>query len=625
MKKTLFLALFLSLIASSLFASSYFTVEWRDGRAWFKTPSGKPFISMGVNAIGDQSYRAPNDNYYNPVKNQFDGDKAAWIKEVFLRMKEWHFNTVGAWSDEDLEKKKVPYTHELYIARGNPWEDVLNSVFSDAFVKRVKENAQKAAEYKDDPNLIGYFLDNELPWWGDYGWKTDGQKTLLERYAAINLECPDKDALKAFFEDRYDKDIDNFNAVWETHLKSFEDLDSAQTLIPRTKKQKADANAWAGMVAERYFAVTTEALKKIDPNHLILGVRFAGEVPWEVVDACAKYCDVVSVNLYQRSGDFDTKLFDNFYARAKRPILVTEYSFAAEENQSGDPNKGGADVRVPTQADRAEHLDRYAHQSLNLPYIVGLHWFEWSDESPQGRFDGEACDYGLVDIHDKPYTLLTEKHTALNLLAADLHKNSTSPLPDHFEPAQDAQYRQAGAGMKIPNTRDFLRITSSAPVSTWGDDSHNGTVTLDLSNGPLAMDYDSGGGWGCGISCYPNVPPLLDKQAVDLTGYNLLVFEAFAPMGLTFEVFLTESGAKDLTQAMNGADGESYSFPSFTGTGHWQTYTVHFEDLELRTAFGNQKGNKILDLQGLSTVDFFIPGGQGSGRLILRNLQFRVR
>jgi hypothetical protein len=170
-----------------------------------------------------------------------------------------------------------------------------------------------------------------------------------------------------------------------------------------------------------------------------------------------------------------------------------------------------------------------------------------------------------------------------------------------------------------------MNISPSAPVSVWGDESHGGTVTLDLADGPLEADYVSGGGWGCGLSCYCNIPPMVSEQVVDLSGYNLMTFEVFAPLGLNFQVFLTESGAKDLTQATNGADGESYCFPAITGTGHWQTYTIHFEDLERRTSYGNQKGNQILDLQGLSTVDFFIPGGQGSGRLILRNLQFRVR
>lgn len=626
-KNLLFLSVFLLtfFVSKQGISASFFTVEWLQGKAWFKSPEGKPFVSMGVNAIADQSYRAPNDNYYNPVKNQFAGDKEAWLIQVLERLKQWHFNTIGCWSDEDLEKKKFPYVHQLYIARGNPWETVLYSVFMDDFEKKVKENAQKALLYKNDSNLIGYFLDNKLPWWGDYGWDESNQKTLLERYAAIPLDSPDKAALKSFFENRYSNDMDQFNNVWKTPMASFDEMESPFTLIPETKKQKEDANAWAGVVAERYFSVTVAALKAVDPNHLILGVRFAGEAPWEVVEACGKYCDVVSVNSYSKSGDLDQKLLDNFYAKTKRPILISEYSFSAGQNQSGDPNTKGADVSLPTQADRAEHLDRYAHQALNLPYLVGLHWFEWADEPPGGRFDGENCDYGLVDIHDGEYKSLTEKHTAINLLAEDLHKTVTSPLPAEFKPPIEAQYRQAELGVKVSGNRDFFKVVSDAPVQTWGDKANGGTAQVDLSTGYITVDFDSGVGWGCGISCSPNVPPFVSNGVVDLTGFNFFQFEAFAPLGLNFDVFLTESGASDLTQSVNGADGESYSFPPMIGTGHWQTYKINLADLELRKEFGNQAGNHVLDLQGLSTVDFSIPGHQGTGRVIFKNIQFKVK
>jgi hypothetical protein len=61
------------------------------------------------------------------------------------------------------------------------------------------------------------------------------------------------------------------------------------------------------------------------------------------------------------------------------------------------------------------------------------------------------------------------------------------------------------------------------------------------------------------------------------------------------------------------------------GTGHWQTYQINLGDLELRRDFGNQAGNHILDLQGLSSVDFSIPGNQGTGRIIFKNIEFKLK
>ncbi|HTC21761.1 MAG TPA: hypothetical protein VK859_12980, partial [bacterium] len=224
----------------------FFTVGWKDGKAWFRAPSGRPFLSMGVNAIADQSYRASNDDYYNPVKNQYDGNIKAWMKGVFIRLKRWHFNTIGCWSNEALLGQNFPFTDMLYLGRGNKWDDVLLSVFSDDFAALVKENAKKAAKYKDDPFLIGYFLDNEMPWWGDYGWHAEGQKTLLEKYALNGVDDANKQALRKFFETRYDQDIVNFDKAWNLKMTSFEELEAPVTLSIKTKSQKADADAWAG-------------------------------------------------------------------------------------------------------------------------------------------------------------------------------------------------------------------------------------------------------------------------------------------------------------------------------------------------------------------------------------------
>ncbi len=607
----------------------FFTVDWKNGKAWFTAPSGRPFLSMGVNAIADQSYRAPNGHYYNPVKNQYDGNKKTWLKGVFTRLKRWHFNTIGCWADEALLGQKFPYTYMLYLGRGNPWEDVLLSVFTDDFPARAKENAQKAAKYRNDPFLIGYFLDNELPWWGDEGWHSDGQKTLLEKYALKGVDDANKRALENFFEERYDQDIQRFDEVWALQLQSFEGLDSPVTLAAKTKRQKADAQAWVGVVADRYFSVTTQALRAVDPNHLILGVRFAGESPWEAVEACAKYCDVVSVNIYGKSGNIDQALLDDLYARSKKPILISEYSFSAMDNQSGDPNTHGADVAVPTQKERAGHLDNYARQLLGLPYIVGLHWYEWADESPEGRFDGENCNYGLVDITDHAYPLLTQEHSKLNLIAAPLHLKSLVPLPTEFKEDLGADYRKADAGVKVPSARNFLRIDNSAHVDTWGDGATGGKAVANTTTGVVVLDYETGTGWGCGASVACNIPPLGDGGTVDLRGYNFFQFKAFVPKDVTFTIYMSESGSAAPGQAQydgkNGADGESYAFPPFTGTGKWEDYRVDLSELERRTVWGNQHGNNILDLQALQDVEFYLPQNQGSGRMLVKDLQFMVK
>ena len=52
------------------------------------------------------------------------------------------------------------------------------------------------------------------------------------------------------------------------------------------------------LVGQRYFETACAAIKAADPNHLILGSRFAYVPPPGVIDAAAAHCDVISINCY---------------------------------------------------------------------------------------------------------------------------------------------------------------------------------------------------------------------------------------------------------------------------------------------------------------------------------------
>ena len=50
---------------------------------------------------------------------------------------------------------------------------------------------------------------------------------------------------------------------------------------------------------------------------------------------------------------------------------------------------------------------------------------------------------------------------------------------------------------------------------------------------------------------------------------------------------------------------------------------MDLSSLQLWRYWGNQRGNQILDLQGLKTVDFFALGNQ-EGEMRLKDLEFTV-
>ena len=178
----------------------------------------------------------------------------------------------------------------------------------------------------------------------------------------------------------------------------------------------ADCDAFLAQLAERYFRVTSEAVKAADPNHLVFGCRFAYVPPQPVVEAAARYLDAISFNCY----DSDPGRAIAAYSVFGKPLLIGEFSFRGAD--SGLPNTQGAGPKVPTQADRASAFARYVTAALRHPNVVGYHWFEHADEPREGRFDGENSNYGVVDIRDNVYQALTDEMTRINNQAETLHE-----------------------------------------------------------------------------------------------------------------------------------------------------------------------------------------------------------
>lgn len=112
------------------------------------------------------------------------------------------------------------------------------------------------------------------------------------------------------------------------------------------------------------------------------------------VRAAAKYCDVLSYNLYRRDiADFD-------YPGEEKPFLVGEFHFGALDR--GMFHTGL--VPVENQAARAQTYRDYVLGALRHPRCVGTHWFQWQDEPTTGRvYDEENYQIGFIDVADTPY------------------------------------------------------------------------------------------------------------------------------------------------------------------------------------------------------------------------------
>jgi hypothetical protein len=187
--------------------------------------------------------------------------------------------------------------------------------------------------------------------------------------------------------------IAKLNRAWGTQYASWEALLESRE-APDKDKAKDDLAAFYTKAAEQYFRAVRGTIKAVAPNQLYLGCRFAWVNP-RAAAAAAKYCDVVSYNLYQRSvADF------KFNGGADVPLMIGEFHFGALDR--GMFHTGL--VPVANQEARAQAYKDYVRAALRHPQFVGCHWFQYQDEPVLGRvYDEENYQIGFVDVADTPY------------------------------------------------------------------------------------------------------------------------------------------------------------------------------------------------------------------------------
>jgi hypothetical protein len=311
---------------------------------------------------------------------------------IHRRLRSWAMNTIGNWSSHQVTRRRqTAYTDSVQsdnlpmIEGSEGYWGKFPDVYAAAFAQGVERAAQsKRGGSAGDPWCLGYFSDNEMAW-GD-------EVSLAEAALRSPAEQPAKQALIADLRSNHGE-ITSLNQKWGTTYVDWAAVAASRTL-PERERAREDLEAFYTRTAETYFRTVRDAIRAVAPGQLYLGCRFAW-VNARAAAAAAKYCDVVSYNLYQRGiGDFV------FNGGADVPLIVGEFHFGALDR--GMFHTGL--VPVPDQVARAEAYRAYVEGALTHPQFVGTHWFQWQDEPVTGRvYDEENYQIGLVDIADAPY------------------------------------------------------------------------------------------------------------------------------------------------------------------------------------------------------------------------------
>jgi hypothetical protein len=379
------------LLAHTENASGFFRTQQIAGRWWLIDPDGHPFLNAGL--VGVSTQHGPT------FKQAFDkkfGTADKWRDDIRTLLSANFFTATGAWSNDDLLQSatpRIPYTPLVPFMggygkkRGGTYQQPGHLgypgdcifVFDPGFETFADDLAQTLAARKDDPWLIGYESDNEMPF----------PPSLLNKYRALPSGDPGRIAADAWFAER--------------HPHSTE---------PPTKD---DLEAFRGFVADRYYGIVARAIKKVDPHHLYLGSRCNSTertcLPF--MQNAGKHVDVMTVNVYHLwSPGGDIRAWS---AACQKPMFVTE--FYAKGIDSGMPNLTGAGWTVPTQADRGAFYQNFTLGLLESKGCVGWTWFKYADNDPLDTASDPSnrdSNKGVVNDKYEPYVPLLHAMGELN-------------------------------------------------------------------------------------------------------------------------------------------------------------------------------------------------------------------
>ena len=396
--------------------TGFFRGEQIDGRWWLVDPDGCLFLSVGVCCIsvGSGGHVKDLDKRENMLKamppqefihSDRHGNRSAefstWnlvrrfgrdympqaIDLTFKRMDKWGVNTIGNWSQKELERAgRKAFTCTMRPAYVDGGLFGLGDPYEPDFEEKLRESLRPLlTEYRDNPWLIGYYVGNEPTW---VGAEERLCRTLLDGKPRAM-----KTALQQYLQAYGDTHESRVSFVYDTF--------------------------------DRYLAAVKRLQREMDPNHMNLGYRFGNiyAVGERLARICAKYFDVMSFNFYATKPDH--KLMDRLLAWTNLPMMIGEFHFGAI-----DRGLGQSLFQVRSQEERGRAYRNYVETGFSHPGLVGVTYFTWNDEDILGRFDGENYNCGLIDVTNVPYREQTEAMMETAKRLYGVHSSTLSPFSE---------------------------------------------------------------------------------------------------------------------------------------------------------------------------------------------------
>jgi len=246
-------------------------------------------------------------------------------------------------------------------------------IFELDFEKQCDDVAQKmAAPYVNDPMLLGYCM-SDLPSMTDADAEIYNSTTWPRELRNKGENSAGKKAWIKTIQKRY-KDISEFNTVYNTSFKDWEELKLAENWRPSkaavNKREDEDNIAFLKICVDRYYSAAEAALRKVDKNHLFFGDKLFAETDSLelIIDVASKYIDLVCYQSYARWED-QKALLNRLAPRIDLPFLNGDSNYATPSEML--PNPYGRHAK--SHAERAEWMKEFCEEAFTRKEFVGWH------------------------------------------------------------------------------------------------------------------------------------------------------------------------------------------------------------------------------------------------------------
>lgn len=440
------------------------STRWRigtiQGKKYFIHPSGRPFWSLGLQAVHDHTSTWIDDREYmfqwlpsqtgpfadcyttvNRLPGQGGGTVTAFKNFRYVlrnkygdnyeagfralskqRLLSWGFNTVGTECMDALYDNTVPYVVQL-DTRSYPntlatpvmhWSPIPDPYHADFEPWMSAHFGLRLAPHNGRSFFLGAFVDNEMSWGHTQTTNLTNRYSIAVGAFAAPYSQPAKAALITFLTTKY-QSVALLNQAWGTSYPNWNTLRNPLTINANamSKAMTDDIREYTRRFAATYFSKVKNALASTGFTGLYLGCRFWHFTP-EVVAGAVPHVDVFSFNNYAQTAAYPWSYLNSL----AKPVMISEWSNPINA-------RGSVGWNQQTPAENGAEIVNFLQTAARQPNIVGVQWFKYNDFPVTGAAGSRwNVGMGILDSCDQPKPEVVE---AFRTVGRNLYQVRSSP------------------------------------------------------------------------------------------------------------------------------------------------------------------------------------------------------